>query len=250
MGSSASRQGWRALLTRPREEADALVAALAARGIGAQVEPMMEIHFHDGTPDLGGAQAVLCTSANGVRALARASRERELPLLAVGDATAARARALGFTAVESAGGHSADLARLAADRLQPHHGRLVHVRGSEVAGDLGGELRERGFAVECCILYEARPVAALSTATTVALVAGEIDFALFFSPRTAAIFTRLAAAAGVVYACETMAALSISAAADAALGATCWRERRVAERPDRAALLGLLDRLIVERGCC
>jgi uroporphyrinogen-III synthase len=249
MVSTASRQRWRALLTRPREEAGALVEALSTRGIGALVEPMTEIHFRDERLDLAGAQAVLCTSANGARALARASRERGLPLFAVGDATAARARALGFTAVESAAGNSADLVRFAADRLQPDRGRLVHVCGSEVAGDLAGSLRERGFAVESCVLYEARPVAALSAATAAALAAGEIDFALFFSPRTAAIFTRLADAAGVVRACERMAALSISAAADAALGTTRWRERRVAERPDQAALLGLLDRLITERQC-
>lgn len=247
MVSTASRQRWRGLLTRPREEAGALVEALSTRGIGALVEPMMEIHFRERTPDLAGSQALLCTSANGVRALARASRERGLPLLAVGDATAARARALGFTAVESAGGDSRDLARLAADRLQPDRGRLVHVCGSEVAGDLAGELRDRGFAVERCVLYEARPAAALSAAAISALTASEIDFALFFSPRTAAIFARLAKAAGVARACETMVALSISAAADTALAELAWRGLRIAERPDQAALLDLLDRLLAER---
>jgi uroporphyrinogen-III synthase len=247
MFSTASRQGWCALVTRPREEADALVGALAMRGVGAQVEPMMEIHFREGSPDLAGVQAVLCTSANGVRALARASPQRGLPLFAVGDATASRARALGFTRVESAAGDSADLARLAAERLQPGEGRLVHVCSSEVAGDLAGVLRERGFAIERCILYEARQVPTLSAAATAALAAGEIDFALFFSPRTAAIFTRLAESAGVSRACAAITALSISAAADASLGENCWRERRVADRPDQPALLALLDGLIAER---
>ena len=138
-----------ALVTRPREEAEALAAALAARGVAALIEPLMEVHFHAAaTLDLAGVQAVLCTSANGVRALARASGERRLPLLAVGDATAARARAEGFAAVASAGGDAADLARLAAARLDPRKGRLLHVCGSAVAGDLAGDLRARGFAVE------------------------------------------------------------------------------------------------------
>ncbi len=247
MASIASRHGLRALVTRPREEAGALVEALAARDIGALVEPMMEIHFRERALDLDGVEAVLCTSANGVRALARASRERGLPLFAVGDATAARSRALGFTAVESAGGDFRDLARLVADRLQPDRGRLVHVCGSEVAGDLAGELRDRGFAVERCVLYEARPAASLSAAAISALAALEIDFALFFSPRTAAIFAGLAKAAPMARACETTVALSISAAADAALAELAWRGRRIAERPDQAALLDLLDRLLAER---
>jgi hypothetical protein len=91
----------RALVTRPREEALSLAAALAGRGIDAVIEPMMEVHHRTAAaPDLANVQAVLCTSANGVRALARITRERDRPLLAVGDATASRARAEGFTCGE------------------------------------------------------------------------------------------------------------------------------------------------------
>ncbi|MGH7060798.1 MAG: uroporphyrinogen-III synthase, partial [Stellaceae bacterium] len=98
-----------ALVTRPREEAEALAAALARRGVAALIEPLLEIRYRTAAPlDLAGAQAVLCTSANGARALARASRVRDLPLFAIGEATAARARALGFSAVASAGGDATD----------------------------------------------------------------------------------------------------------------------------------------------
>jgi uroporphyrinogen-III synthase len=247
MGSIASRRGLQALVTRPREEAETLAAALAARDVRALIEPLIEVRFRcRATPDLDGAQAVLCTSANGVRALARASAERRLPLLAVGDATAARARAAGFASVASAGGDAADLVRLAA-QLDPREGRLLHVCGDAVAGDLVGDLRGRGFAVERSILYEARPIAALSPAAIEAMRSGAIDFALFFSPRTAAIFAQLANAAGVAGCCARMTALSISAAADAALGTLPWRERPIAERPDQPALLAALDRLLAER---
>jgi Uroporphyrinogen-III synthase HemD len=98
MASIASRRGLQALVTRPREEAEKLATALAARGIETLIEPMLQVHFRSAaSPDLTGVQAVLCTSANGVRALARASAERRLPLLAVGDATAERAHAEGFS---------------------------------------------------------------------------------------------------------------------------------------------------------
>src|SRR5438128_1763386 len=88
-----SRRGAiRALVTRPREEAESLAAALAARGVDAVLEPMMEVHYRaTAAPDLAGVQALLCTSANGARALARSTKERDLLLLAVGDATASRA---------------------------------------------------------------------------------------------------------------------------------------------------------------
>src|SRR5436309_14101233 len=105
MSMMPSRLGRRALVTRPRADAMALAEALAARGIEAIVEPLLDIHYRDEpAPELAGVQAVLCTSANGVRALARLSAERAIPLLAVGEATAARARTEGFVEVESAGG--------------------------------------------------------------------------------------------------------------------------------------------------
>lgn len=238
----------RALVTRPRGEAAALVEALAARGIAAVVEPLLDLHYRDGpAPDLDRVQAILCTSANGVRALARLVDDRALPLLAVGEATAARARAEGFARVESADGNVEDLARLAGARLSPAAGRLLHVAGSVVAGDLAGALRRRGFAVDRAVLYEARPAASLSAATVAAFTAGTIDFALFFSPRTAAIFAELAAAAAIGAAMRRAIAVSLSAAADAALGGVCFGERRIAERPDQGGLLAALDRALAER---
>ena len=238
----------RALLTRPREESEVLAAALAARGIDALIEPLMEVQFDaPASLDVAGLQAVLCTSANGVRALARASAERGVRIFAVGDATAARARAEGFTAVESARVDARDLVRLAAARLYPQGGPLLHVAGSVAAGDLVGALRTRGFRIEREVLYDARPVETLSPAAVCALRAGDVGFALFFSPRTAALFVRLARGAGVAACCRTMTALSISPAADATLGGLRWRERRIAERPNQRALLEILDHVLDER---
>lgn len=238
----------RALVSRPREESESLSAALATRGIDAVIEPLMEVHYRtQAIFDLGGVKAVLCTSANGVRALARASKERGVPIFAVGDATALRARAEGFTAVESAGGDVNDLVRLTAERLRPQDGALLHIAGEAVAGDLVGALRARGFMIERSILYEARPVVMLSQTTVRALRAGAVGFALFFSPRTAAVFASLAGSACVAECCGTITALSISAAADAALSDLPWLERHIAERPNQPALLDMLDHVLGRR---
>jgi uroporphyrinogen-III synthase len=238
----------RALVTRPRAEAESLAEALAARGIDAIIEPLLEIHYrNEPAPDLAGVQAILCTSANGVRALARLSHKRAVPLFAVGEASAARARDAGFTRVESAGGSLADLASLARDRLHPDEGRLLHVAGSDMAGDLAGALRADGFAVDRAVLYEARPATGLGPACVRALNEGIVDFALFFSPRTAAIFVRLADRAGVAEALGSVTAISISAAADAALATLRFRERHIAERPDQPRLLAAVDLALAER---
>jgi uroporphyrinogen-III synthase len=140
------RRGLHALVTRPRAEAATLAEALAARGIEAIIEPLLDIDYRsEPAPDLAGVQAILCTSANGVRALARLCHERAVPLFAVGAASAARARDEGFTRVESAGGTVGDLVRLACERLDPAAGRLLHVAGGVVAGG-GLERRVRAGA--------------------------------------------------------------------------------------------------------
>jgi uroporphyrinogen-III synthase len=220
------------------------------RGIEAIIEPLLAIRIRgDARPDLGGVQAVLCTSSNGVRALARLSPERRIPLFAVGDATAGRASSEGFAHVESAAGDVVDLVRLVRQRLRPEGGLLLHVCGSVIAGDLAGELQAAGFTVGRSVLYEAAPATSLSAAAMHALHAGLVDFALLFSPRTAAIFARLAQAAGAAESLRHVRAVSISNAADATLSGLRFRERRVAARPNQESLLAVLDQFIDQR-CC
>jgi uroporphyrinogen-III synthase len=241
---SASRADMRALVTRPRAEAQALAALLARRGVESVVEPMIDIvETGFAPPDLGGVQAILCTSANGVRTLAQASAERGLPIFAVGDATALAARDAGFVRVESAGGDVGGLARLVRRRLRPAGGRLLHVAGSDVAGDLAGTLSAAGFAVDRAVLYAARAAARLSPAACRLIAAGRIDLALFFSPRSSAIFTRLAGEAEVSAGLAPTIAISISTGADAPLAGLPFRERVVAGAPTQAALVACVERL-------
>jgi uroporphyrinogen-III synthase len=234
----------RALVTRPRSEAQTLAAELGRRGIEPVVEPLIEIVDRRATaPDLAWVQAILCTSANGVRALARASGERGVALFAVGDATARAAQEAGFAQVHSAGGDVDALALLVRRRLRPGDGRLLHVAGSDVAGDLAGHLGAAGFVVARAVLYEARAATTLTPATARLIERGEIDLALFFSPRSAAIFARLVAEAGVADGLAATTALSISRAADVALVMLPFRDRAVADAPTQAALIARVDQL-------
>jgi len=236
-----------ALVTRPREDAADLAMELQRRGYRTVIEPMLRIVFRSGPPlERHGLQGILLTSANGARALAdrlggAIAAWRELPVWAVGEASAAVARAEGFTRVESADGDVAALAELVSQQADPGAGRLLQAAAASLAGDLAGDLARRGFAVEKQVLYDALPAERLSEAAGRELAQGRVALALFFSPRTASTFVRLAEAAGLAGQCAGATAVALSPAVAAALAGLPWRRMVVADRPRQSALLAALD---------
>ncbi len=241
----------KALITRPRPEAETLAAAFAARGIAALIEPLLRIApVADAATRLAallpGIQALVFTSANGARAFAEASARRDLPVYAVGDATAATARGLGFVAVASAGGDVEDLSRLVVARLSPTDGALLHAAGRTVAGDLAGRLGTAGFELHRAVIYTAHPATALSTEAQTALRRHSLDLALFFSPRTAASFVRLARDAGLDDACCSVTAVAFSSAVATELAHLSWRTIRSAAMPTEPALLAAVEAAAAE----
>lgn len=191
----------RLLVTRPAEDSAALKAHLTAAGHEALVEPLIEIEDADtGDLPLDGAQALIATSRNGVRALARsphASAALALPLFAVGAGTAAAARALGFTEVIKGPARAADLVPLIASHAEVNGGPLLHLAGDVLAYDLAGELQRLGFHVLQPVVYTTREAKRLSGSTLARIADGRLDGVILLSPRTASVWVRHLAAAGL-----------------------------------------------------
>src|SRR5690348_2420424 len=120
----------RVLVTRPEPDAGETASRLTALGHAPLVAPLLKIEFVDGESlSLDDVQAVLATSANGVRALVRRTERRDVPLFAVGQQTAALARALGFDSVASANGDAAALTALVEGEVEPGRGAVLHAAG-------------------------------------------------------------------------------------------------------------------------
>lgn len=226
----------RLLLTRPRAQSEALAEILSAQGHQVAIEPMLEIVPKDAAVELSGIAALVATSANGPRAFSCRSSRRDLPLFAVGDATAEAARRLGFATVLSASGDVDDLARLIGTQVSPEQGALLHLAGEDVAGDL--TLALPGYDIRRVVLYEARAATELSPELRVRF--GEIDAVLFFSPRSAAGFVTLLIAAGLTERAKSMIAFCLSQAVAQAAQRVTWQRVVVAARPDQASLLALI----------
>lgn len=232
----------RVLVTRPIDDALATANRLEALGHESVIAPLLEIHFGDGDEiDLSGVQAILATSANGVRALARRSARRDIPVFAVGPQTEHAARIAGFFDVKSAQGDGEALARAVPGWAKPQAGALFHAAGTETKGDLANALQAQGFSVRTELLYEAAAVDALPSIASDALREGRLDAVLLFSPRSARIFAKCVAMERLQSACEELVTIAISRATADALAPLKFQEIRVAAHPDQDSVMALLD---------
>ena len=234
----------RLLVTRPDEDASATIAALEALGHEAIASPLLTIRpIADAVIPDEAWQAILITSANGVRAIAGHSdfeKFKSIPVLTVGAASAEAAREAGFTSVVSAEGNVESLVTLAASKLDPSSGPLLHVAGSVTAGDLKGGLETPGFRVARVVLYEAQAAEYLPDAAREALAAGTLDGVLFYSPRTAASFAALVRAAGLDGSLKSLTAYCLSAPVAEALEGLPFCDIQVSDEPRQSALLSLI----------
>ena len=231
----------RVLITRPLDDAVALAEKLKARGIDSLTNSLLAVRYEDGPPvDLDRAQALLFTSANGVRAFVRRNDDRTLDVLTVGDATARAAKEAGFARVQSASGDVAALAELVLHTRDPGNGALLHVAGSRVAGDLEGMLTREGFTYRRVVLYGAETATDLAPATVAAFHDGDIAGVLLYSPRTATTFAALAERAGIGRAVGAVTAYCLSAAVAEKARALNWQSIRISPRPEEAALLDMV----------
>ncbi|MGZ9103914.1 MAG: uroporphyrinogen-III synthase, partial [Rhodoplanes sp.] len=187
--------------------------------------------------DLSSVQALLATSANGVRAFAARNPQRDLIVCAVGQATAQAARDAGFARIATAAGDVGALAEMVRRTLDPAAGALLHVAGSRVAGDLAAVLGEAGFSCRREVVYEAQRVDRLPEPAATQLRERALDGVVLYSPRTARIFVALAGSAGLASHCSALTAWCLSAGVAEQARALPWRRVVIAARPDSAAMV-------------
>ncbi len=179
----------RILVTRPEPDAAREIEALAARGHEGIAAPLLVIEeVKDAAVDLAGAQALIVTSRNALRALSRhpaLGAARKFPLFAVGALTARAARELGFATIIEGPGEGAGLAELIASTVDPAAGKLLHLAGETLAFDIKGALEARRFKVSQPVLYRAVPATELPPSVLSLIEQGRVDGVILLSPRTA-----------------------------------------------------------------
>jgi uroporphyrinogen-III synthase len=227
------------LITRPEPAAVETAKRVAVLGYVPMIESAMSVRLLPARlPQPEAVAAILVTSSNAIPAFP--AEYHDVPLLAVGDATARRAKRAGFRHVLSAGGDSHALAGLVTGQIRLESGPLLLASGRGQGRDLAAMLRQRGFRVIRRAVYAAESRHGLSASAMAALRSGLVTHALFFSAETARIFSRQVRQAGLESCMTASEAVAISPQTSMALGSLPWRRITVAVTPDQDALLALL----------
>jgi uroporphyrinogen-III synthase len=229
-----SRERTAVLITRPQPGAAATADRIRARGLVPIVAPVMRVrHF---TPKLPrGVQAVLVTSGNALEGMAA----WDVPVFAVGDATAAKARLAGFARVASAAGDAGALVSLVSRSLAPDHGPLLLLSGERQGLTLAASLRAAGFRVLRRVAYAAGPVARFPAVAADAVRGDILHAVIFLSGETASTFVRMVPASCKPH-LNGILGLAIGKAAADALKPLPWRQVRLARTPNLDDVLALL----------
>lgn len=217
----------RIAVTRATPDAEATAARIRERGHVPVVTPLLTIVPCGYDTNVDGAQALIFTSANGVRAFPAVREAQDTLVLAVGDATAQAANIAGFRDVRSADGDVAALQDLARAALSPDAGKIIHIAGNDVAGDFSSALAAAGYSVERRTAYAAVPARQAPPG-----LFAPIDVVLFHSARAAEAYISFGAPQA---ARRTAACMSARVAESAAK--TSWARLIVAPRPREDCLL-------------
>jgi uroporphyrinogen-III synthase len=227
----------RILITRPEPGATETATRIAALGHSPVIAPLLSIIVADVRAPRGVA-ATLLTSRNAVSGCPPCLHD--LPVFAVGTATATRAMEAGFSQVFDADGDATSLAIMVGEMLSPANGSLFLPTGQGQGRDLAASLRQRGYRVVRRIAYRAAGVPELPDSAAIPLCQGKLAAVMFFSGETSRHFVRLIQAAGLVETVRDIEAVSISERAAVALRQLPWRRISVAAKPNQDAMLVLL----------
>ncbi len=250
------------LLTRPKADTSAMAAALANIGVEVTSAPLLEIEFEPIPPSaLAGADGIVATSRNAIRALAAseaADVARTLPIYAVGEATARLARDNGFARIEAGPGDGVRLVPLLEASYGGRGATLIHPAGDHIAVDLQLPLQTAGITLRRVLAYRSIAAQHLPEAVVSLIRRADLDAVILMSPRSAATWARLLVqdAPGAVDGIRRLTHVCMSPAVAAALGrlpasiAASGGNRdwkiAVADHPDSGEILALVKRLAAD----
>ncbi len=230
------------LLTQAENRSRAHARSLDALGVASLIWPLMRIvPLAQTAPNLDRVDALLATSAHAVEIFSRLSPVRDLPILCVGDTTAAAARDAGFASVTSVAGTARELADAA---REASHRTYLYIRAREVSVDLSaliGKDRVREAVVYAAEHADPPPADVVDT-----FEAGRFAVVTAWSRRNAEVLAdHLAASPAWNVTATTLVAISAKTADP--LANSGFEAVRLAEAPDADGMIKAIADVALQR---
>lgn len=224
-------------LTRPLADSAEFAAQLAAEGIESIIAPVMRIESReivlDQRPD-----GILITSRHAVHALP--DDWRDLPVFCVGSASAEAVAARGYHSITQGDADGLHLLPRVTERMAAGS-RMLYLSGEETRYDMASLLAANSIAVERVVAYDAIATTELAPQLRLALEAGEVNGAAFFSPRSARLACQLLKQEEFTASAPRMDAFCLSLQVAEAAAMLPWRSLQSCHRPTRDAMFALVS---------
>ena len=245
------------LSVRPEPDCDLDVAALARRGVPALAAPLLAPRLigPDTRPDPAGYSGVVFTSRHAVTGLVAAlggaaenvgqGEWSQLPVFAVGRATARVARMAGFAAPQVGHGGGAGLVPLICAHIPANAPPLLWPAARDRGFDMVAALAP-DRAVEDISVYAMEQTLRLRDDALDALAYGRILAVKLMSARSATLFCAQLAENGMDHCRPEIIIIAGSETIAAAAGGG-WRQTYIAKRPARVRLLAIASLLYHRR---
>lgn len=168
-------------MLREREDGERTAERLREAGFAAALLPLSAIAPLDPAPPAGPFAALVATSRHAAPWLARHFAGWDGPVLAVGEATAAALRAVGFAHVIAGPGRARDLAKTAATLAAREGRRFLYAAGRVRLSDLEAAFGAAGLALDLAEVYDTVPRTPSEAERTALRAGGPITGALLLS---------------------------------------------------------------------
>lgn len=241
-------QHFRILITRPQPSAARFASILHQEKCETFIEPMAECvaftrdEIAQQLAQHSPPQTLIITSSAAIHSGCETLFPPDLPVWAVGSASAAAAQQAGFLHVHAGDNDAAALAQRIT-QLVPKNTALLYLRAEEIAYDLANHLRRAGYLVEECVTYRMQPRAALTDDLITAIRKKQIHVATFFSAAAAQSWGRLVKQAALFDDCAGICAVAFSPQVAEALRAIGWKSLLICPEPKMDCMIKTLRQL-------
>ncbi|AKR48873.1 MULTISPECIES: uroporphyrinogen-III synthase [Acetobacter] len=231
------------IITRPEPGLSETMAAVADAGWLPLASPALVVQRYTLRLPKKLPAAILLTSGQAVSAVVAAAQQAkalDIPVYAVGDRTAQRARDAGFTHVKSADGDARALVALLQTHQQPECGSLLLCSGAGQGVELAAWCRQAGFKVVRRVVYAAKPIQHINAQTCTAIQTAKVAVVLFFSAESAAGWLAALPKAEQNALAAQARAVVISGRVAGVLRAAGWQNVRIADHVSAPAVMDAL----------